>query len=59
MKEEMESTCRANAKVNLKVNFILFIYSWPHSRHTEVSGPGMESEPQLQPTPQLQKCWIP
>lgn len=24
MKEEMESTCRANVKVNLKVNFILF-----------------------------------
>ena len=27
-------------------------------RHTEIPGPGIESKPQLWPTPQLQQCWI-
>ena len=29
-----------------------------HLWHIEVPGPGIESEPQLQPKPQLQQCWI-
>ena len=32
--------------------------SWPHLWHMDISGPGIKSKPQLQPTPQLQQCWI-
>ena len=31
---------------------------WPCARHVEVPEPGIKSELQLQPTPQLQKCQI-
>ena len=34
-----------------------FLYL-PHPRHMEFPRPGIESEPQLQPTPQLQQCQI-
>ena len=35
----------------------LFFF-WPHPHHMEVPEPGIKSEPQLQPMPQLQQCWI-
>ena len=38
--------------------FILFCFLWPHPQHIEVPRPGMESEPQLLPSPQLWKCCI-
>ena len=38
---------------------IFFVILWPHPQpHREVSGPGIESEPQLQPPLQLRQCWI-
>ena len=40
----------------LGLSFYLFI--WPHPQHMEVPWPGMKSEPQLQPTPQLWQSWI-
>ena len=30
-----------------------FYFSWPHPQHIEVLGPGIESNPELQPLPQL------
>lgn len=30
----------------------------PHPRHMEVPRPGIKSEQELQPTPQLWQCWI-
>ena len=35
-----------------------FLFLWLHPWHMEVLGPEIESEPQLCPTPQLQKNWI-
>ena len=35
--------------------FIFFLF---RPRHMEVPGPGIKSEPQLQPMPQLQQHWI-
>ena len=35
---------------------IFFFFS--NSQHMEAPWPGMESEPQLQPMPQLWQCWI-
>ena len=29
----------------------IFFFKWLHPRHMEVPGPGTESEPQVQPTP--------
>ena len=42
-------------------NFHLFIYLflWPHLRHMEVPGPGIESKPQLQSMPQLARSFNP
>ena len=36
-----------------------FFFFWPHPRHVEVPGPGIEPALQLQPVPQLQgQHWI-
>ena len=35
-----------------------FFFLMAALRHMEVLGPGIESEPQLQPIPQLQQCQI-
>ena len=35
-----------------------FFFFWPHSQHMEVYVPGIKSELQLRPMPQLWKCWI-
>ena len=36
-----------------KIFVYLFFFLWPHLQHMEVPGLGVESELQLQPTPQL------
>ena len=33
-------------------------FLWRHLYHMEVPRPGIESQLQLQPMPQLQQCWI-
>ena len=40
-----------------KCFFVLFCL-WLHPRHMKIPGPGIKSEPQLQPTSQLQQCQI-
>ena len=35
-----------------------FIFLWLHLWQMEIPRPGIESELQLQPTPQLWQCWI-
>ena len=37
---------------------LLFFFFRLPPRHTEVPGPGIKSELQLQPMLQLQQCWI-
>ena len=40
-------------------NFPFFFFLFQlHPWHVEVPGPGIKSELQLQPMPQLQQCWI-
>ena len=39
-------------------SFFLFFFKWLHPWHVEVPRPGIESKPQLQPTPQLRQSWI-
>ena len=36
----------------------LFLILWLHLQPMEVPGPGIESEPLLQPMSQLRQCWI-
>ena len=38
--------------------FFFFFLFWLPPRPMEVPGPGIESRPQLWPTPQLHQCWI-
>ena len=57
-------------KKKLILNYIIFkkiffpsflpfsFFLCPHPQHMEVLRPGVVSKPQLQPTPQLQQCWI-
>ena len=40
------------------LSFFFFPFFWPHLQHMEIPGPGIKSEPQLQPMPQLQQCPI-
>ena len=43
------------------ISFLLFIYFflfWPSLQHMDSPRPSMEFEPELQPTPQLQQCWL-
>ena len=42
----------------LDYSFLKTYLFWPYTQHMEVPGPGIKSEPQLQPVPQLWQCWI-
>ena len=42
--------------ISLSFFFFVFLFFSPHPQNMEVPWPGVESE--LQPTPQLQQCWI-
>ena len=57
-----EGSCFAIGLLGFYLLFFIFcffgFFKQPHLQHMEVLRPGAESEPQLQPTPQLWQCWI-
>ena len=53
------SLCSVHPSLCSHTVCIFFFLFWPHWQHMEVPGPGIESEPQLQPAPQLQQCQVP